>query len=55
MPTDLRDYQLNIGWGDGKTIIWTYVDPDLWNHMASQGHNELTLKWLPHVFFQLDF
>ena len=25
-----------------QTITWTNVDPDLWCHMVSLGHNELT-------------
>ena len=28
-------------------ITWTNVDPDLYRHMASLGHNELNILYLP--------
>ena len=40
-------WQVNIFSGNGlvlvqqQAIIWTSVDPDLYCHMASLGHNEL--------------
>ena len=33
--------QVMIGAVRQQAITWTNVDPDLWHHMASLGHNEL--------------
>ena len=37
-------------------MTWTNVDPDLYRHMASQGHNDLKPKvnQLPHESENLD-
>ena len=33
--------QVMVGAVRQQAITWTNVDPDLWRHVASLGHNEL--------------
>ena len=37
-----------------QAITWTNVEPDLYSHMASIGHNGLTLKYCHHFVFELN-
>ena len=34
---------ISIVSGCNWAITWTNIDPDLWCHMASVGHNELNV------------
>ena len=52
--TDPHQWEVNIGLGNvarQQAITWTNIDSDLWHHMASPGHNELThLSLELHIF-----
>ena len=42
VPWNPIDNKLSIIHFQCQVIFWSNVDPDLWCHMASLGHNELT-------------